>query len=373
MPLANIIQEHRRRVVRRIMRLILRPAKNTDDGKLPATGIYRILVCRSVQTLGDSLALTPLLQELSEAYPGAEIDVTSRCPAAQLIYGSLPGISRVLLLPRHVLRNPLAALRVLRSMRRIRYDLVVDADPQSQSGRLLALLSRAERSLGFSGQAKAGTMTFGVEPPRELRHRAMLPVYLLRAARGDFSPRHFPPLDIRLDAGERENGRAVLSRILAQQGDGRRQKNCIGIFANATGDKLLARAWWERFLKTFEGVLSGYRIIEILPASAHSHLGDRYPGYYSHDARKLAALLSNLALFISADCGVMHLAAASGIPTIGVFTVTDPDEWGPYGSAGHAVLARDRTPEQVAASVLQVMAVDSARAASQTIISAVSR
>lgn len=373
MSLANIIQEHRRRVVRRIMRLILRPARKTDDDKLPATGIYRILVCRSVQTLGDSLTLTPLLQELSEAYPGAEIDVTSRCPAAHLIYGSLPGISRILVLPRHVLRNPLTTLRVLRSMRRIRYDLVVDADPQSQSGRLLALLSRAERSLGFSGQAKAGKMTFGVEPPRELRHRAMLPVYLLRAARGDFSPRHYPPLDIRLDAGERENGRAVLSRILAQQDDGPGEKNCIGIFANATGDKLLARAWWERFLKTFEGVLSGYRIIEILPASAHSHLGDRYPGYYSHDARKLAALLSNLALFVSADCGVMHLAAAAGIPTIGVFTVTDPDEWGPYGSARHAVLARDRTPEQVAASVLQVMAADSARAASQKVISAVSR
>ena len=355
------------------MRLILRPARKTDDAKLPATGIYRILVCRSVQTLGDSLTLTPLLQELSQTYPGAEIDVTSRCPAAHLIYGSLPGISRVLVLPRHVLRNPLATLRVLRSMRRIRYDLVVDADPQSQSGRLLALLSRSRRSLGFLGQAKAGAVTFGVEPPRELRHRAMLPVYLLRAARGDFSPRHYPPLDIRLDAGERENGLAVLSRLLAQQGGGTGEKNCIGIFANATGDKLLARAWWDRFLVTFEGALSDYRIVEILPASAHSHLGDRYPGYYSHDARKLAALLSNLTLFISADCGVMHLAAASGIPTVGVFTVTDPDEWGPYGIAGHAVLARDRTPEQVAASVLQAMAADSAPAASPGIACSVSR
>ena len=372
-PFINSIQHHRRKFTRALMRLLLQPARPATDTKLPSTGIHRILVCRFVNTLGDSLTLTPLLQELSEVYPGAEIDVISRCPAARLIYGSLPGIGRVLVLPRRVMRNPLATLRSLRFMRRIRYDLVIDADPQSQSGRLLALLSRAERSLGYTGPAKAGSMTFSIEPPRELRHRAKLQVYLLRAALGEFAPRQYPPLDIGLNALEREQGHIVLSRLLAQRGDGRGEKNCIGIFANATGDKLLARTWWDRFLKDFEGALSGCRIIEILPASAHSHLGDRYPGYYSHDARKLAALLSNLTLFISADCGVMHLAAACGIPTVGVFTVTDPDEWGPYGAARHAIQARDRTPEQTAASVLQVIALDAARDGVQRAICSVSR
>ena len=357
-PLSRVIQDRRRTVVRSILRLILRPPKQAGNAKLPSTGIYRILVCRFVNTLGDSLTLTPLLQELSEIYPGAEIDVISRCPAARLIYGSLPGVSRVLVLPRRVMRSPLATLRSLRSMRRIRYGLVIDADPQSQSGRLLALLSRAERSLGYAGPAKAGSMTFNVEPPPELHHRAKLQAYLLRAARGEFAPRQYPPLNIGLNALEREQGRIVLSRLLAQQADSRGEKDCIGIFANATGDKLLARTWWDRFLETFEGGLSGYRIIEILPASAHSHLGDRYPGYYSRDARKLAALLSNLALFISADCGVMHLAAACGIPTAGIFTVTDPQEWGPYGAGQHAVLARDQTPEQTAASVLDMISLD---------------
>ena len=357
-PLSKVIQDRRRTVARSIMRLVLRPPKPAGDARLPSTGIYRILVCRFVNTLGDSLTLTPLLRELSEVYPGAEIDVISRCPAARLIYGSLPGVSRVLVLPRRVMRNPWATLRCLRSMRRIRYDLVIDADPQSQSGRLLALLSRAERSLGYAGPAKAGSMTFSVEPPPELRNRAKLQVYLLRAARGEFSPRQYPPLDIGLNALEREQGRMVLSRLLAQRGDSRTEKDCIGIFANATGNKLLGSVWWDRFLQTLEGGISGYRIIEILPASARSHLGDRYPGYYSNDARKLAALLSNLTLFISADCGVMHLAAASGIPTAGIFTVTDPHEWGPYGAGQRAVLARDLTPEQTAAAVLDMIALD---------------
>ena len=366
-PFSSIIQHRRRKVVRGILRLLLRSPKQMGDVRLPSTGIYRILVCRFVQTLGDSLTLTPLLQELAEVYPGAEIDVISRCPAARLIYGSLPGISRVLIVPRHVMRHPLVALAVLRSMRRIRYDLAIDADPQSQSGRLLALLSRADRSLGYAGPAKAGSMTLSIEPQSDLHHRAKLQAYLLRAALGDFAPRKYLLLDIGLDVLEREHGRIVLSRLLARHGGDHGKKGCIGIFANATGDKLLARAWWDRFLETFEGGLPGYRIVEILPASAHSHLGDRYPGFYSQDARKLAALLSNLTLFISADCGVMHLAVASGTPTVGIFTVTDPDEWGPYGAGQHAILARDRTPEQTAAAALEAIAADAAREAVQKI------
>lgn len=341
------------------MQLILRSPKQVGDTKLPSTGIYRILVCRFVQTLGDSLTLTPLLQELAATYPGAEIDVISRCPAAQLIFGGLPGISRIMLVPRHVARHPWRTLRVLRSMRRTRYDLVIDPDPQSQGGRLLALLARAERSLGYAGPAKAGSMTHNVLPPGDIRHRAKLPVYLLRTAIGDFpADRKFPMLHIGLSWLERRQGRVALARLLAKPDVREPKRGCIGIFANATGDKKLKHEWWQRFLAVLEPALPNCQIIEILPASAHSLLDDRYPGYYSHNARKMAALISNLRLFISADCGIMHLAVAAGTSTVGVFTSTAPDEWGPFGLAQYAIGARDLTPEQTAATVLEAIAAD---------------
>ena len=341
------------------MRLILRPPKPVGDARLPSTGIYRILVCRFVQTLGDSLTLTPMLKELAAAYPGAEIDVISRCPAAPLIFGGLPGISRIMLLPRHVARHPWRTLRALRAMRRTRYHLVIDPDPQSQSGRLLALLARADRSLGYAGPAKAGSMTHSVLPPAEIRHRAKLPVYLLRTAlRGFAADSEYPVLDIGLSRRERRQGRIALARLLAKQDVREQKRDCIGIFANATGDKRLKHEWWKRFLAVLEPALPNCQIIEILPASAHSLLDDGYPGYYSHNARKMAALISNLRLFISADCGVMHLAVAAGTSTVGVFTTTAPDEWGPFGPAQYAIAARDRTPEQTAATVLEALAAD---------------
>ncbi|RKY81013.1 lipopolysaccharide heptosyltransferase II [candidate division KSB1 bacterium] len=46
--------------------------------------------------------------------------------------------------------------------------------------------------------------------------------------------------------------------------------------------------------------------------------------------RQLAALLQQCDLYISNDCGPMHLAVAVGTPTFGIFGPSEPDIWFPY-------------------------------------------
>jgi len=46
---------------------------------------------------------------------------------------------------------------------------------------------------------------------------------------------------------------------------------------------------------------------------------------------RLAALASQVDLFLSNDTGPLHLAAASGAPCVGVYTCTSPTRTGPYG------------------------------------------
>jgi heptosyltransferase-3 len=52
-----------------------------------------------------------------------------------------------------------------------------------------------------------------------------------------------------------------------------------------------------------------------------------------------AAVLQRAALFIGNDSGLMHLAAAAGAPTIGLFGPTDAGTYGPSGRAATAVIA----------------------------------
>ncbi|HYF07778.1 MAG TPA: glycosyltransferase family 9 protein [Acetobacteraceae bacterium] len=53
-----------------------------------------------------------------------------------------------------------------------------------------------------------------------------------------------------------------------------------------------------------------------------------------------AALLSRAALFVGNDSGLMHLAAAAGAPTIGLFGPTPASEYAPVGARAMAVLAK---------------------------------
>nr|WP_225562977.1 glycosyltransferase family 9 protein [Rhodanobacter sp. DHG33] len=77
-------------------------------------------------------------------------------------------------------------------------------------------------------------------------------------------------------------------------------------------------------------------------------LDSRYPSYFSTDLRQLGGVLANLDGYLSLDCGIMHLAYASRVPTLGIFTTTRADEWGPYGPGNHVIAAYDLAPDAVA-------------------------
>jgi hypothetical protein len=169
-----------------------------------------------------------------------------------------------------------------------------------------------------------------------------------------------------LSASERDYGRDVLAALGKGTIARASSRGTIGIFADATGNKRLNGEWWRRFLAVLEPECTEYRLIEILSASGVSLLGDRLPGYFSSDVRRLAAVAANLALFVSADCGVMHLAVAAGAPTVGIFNVTDAAEWGPYAGANTAVDARVLGPEESARRALAVLAAASGAAGGET-------
>lgn len=61
------------------------------------------------------------------------------------------------------------------------------------------------------------------------------------------------------------------------------------------------------------------------------------------DIPTTAAALSRCTLFIGNDSAMMHLAAAAGIPTVGLFGPTRDEHYGPWGPNGLVV----RTPESV--------------------------
>lgn len=346
----------RRRVARWFSRRLAPSASALSDlpKHVPARGIHRILVCRAAKTLGETVLLSPLLQEIEARFPGAEVDVVSGCGAAPALFARYVQVRRVTVMPRSIATAPLRYRRVLRELRAAKYDLAIDPYLLSNSDRLLVRTSQARFRIGFDGQKKSGHLTHALAEPHEEEHAARLPVYLLRktmGAAGDAALWAYPELDLRLSVVEREQGRETL-RAVAATGLLAQPRGTIGVYAFATGVKNYPREWWQRFLASLSARYPDHTIVEIIPGFGRSLLGDAYPAYFSSDIRKLGGVLANLSLYVSADCGIMHLAAASGAPTVGIFSVTDIPGWSVYGARNRTIDARGLDAEGVAAKLI---------------------
>ncbi len=315
-----------------------------EPGGLPAHGIHRVLICRPNHRLGNAVLLSPLIQQVEMLYPGAEIDILASDVAATL-FAERFRVRKVFAVPRRVVQHLPGTWKLLRELRRQRYDLAIDACHGSQSGRLALSLSKARYKLGFpDGGAQPASAWRAIEAPV---HHALRSVHLLRKAyAGRLPDAPFPLLDIGLSLDEKQQASRVLASLC------KRADLCnvvvLGIFTNATGGKRYNEAWWAIFLETFRHHCPNVQIVDLVAAHGTSQIGEGFVPFYTQNLRRLASLIANMQGFISADCGVMHLAAASATPTLGLFNTTDPAKYAPYGPRNEALDTHALTPNDAA-------------------------
>lgn len=310
---------------------------------LSTESIHRILICRPNHRLGNLVLLTPLVTEVQRLFPRAKVDIVLAGSQGAELFRAFPNVGHIYALDRRMVRHPIAVARTAVQIRRARYDLALDPCESSQSSRLLVAIAEAKFTLGLPRAEAAGTV---VQPIP--KHMAKWPVALLRKA----SQRQhtadleleYPRLELRLSPEERSLAAQTLSTLVPNQ----RIEVVVGVFADATGAKRHEESWWMDFLLELRKHLGDCAIVEVAPPDGRSRLSSAFPAFSSTSVREVAALISNLTCFVSADCGVMHLAAASGAPTIGLFSATDPAKYEPYGNGSQAIQTSGKSPEEVA-------------------------
>jgi ADP-heptose:LPS heptosyltransferase len=162
-------------------------------------------------------------------------------------------------------------------------------------------------------------------PVYNLRH------YLLQSGVA-VADRPVPPLSLKLSAAELAEGQRVLDYFVCPA------RETICIYTYATGIKCYSREWWAAMYSQLkEAFGETYNILEVLPIENVSQINFEATAYYSDDIREIAAVMAHAALFVGADSGMMHLAAASGTPTVGLFSVTDPAVYRPYSGCNLAI------------------------------------
>jgi len=314
-----------------------------------------ILVCRPNTRLGNTVLMTPLLEEIESTLPAARVEILTACPAAHEVFRGFPSVARVHQLPFRGVRHPLRHLLTLLRVRRRRYDVLIDPSPRSWTARFLTRHLPARLKIGFdSGHRNEGidvTVPFRGAPA----HMGDYPVYLLR--RGllgleEAAARDSPPkLSIRLSEAERLAGQAQLQGILGARGVG----PIVAVATHATGAKRFAVEWWRTMIAGLRARVPEVRVIEIRPPSGVAALPE-LPAFYSGRVREVGALVAAADCFVCADSGLMHLSAATDATTVGLFKVTEPRLYAPRRGASRALTASDDAPQDVADQVAQLLA-----------------
>jgi ADP-heptose:LPS heptosyltransferase len=317
----------------------------------------RIVVLRPNHRIGNTLLLTPLMQELESRFPQARVDVVTAGGVARAVFARYPLVNAAYAFPGQSYQHPGKVVSLLLRLRRESYDLAIDPTIRSRAGRFLLRLVRARRRIGYAwGEpGKNRILTDAVDPARAPAHHAEIPLFLLQSALARDPEAVAAPgslhrmMDVRLSESERRDGALELETVLAGSEGGPRPT--LGLFAHATGAKCLPPEWWRQLVLCLQSRVPALRLVEFLPEDARSRLDGMVPSTFTPQLRMLAAKLAATSLVVIADGGIMHLADASGAAVLALFTTTSPSQYGPRRPGSESLQASGMAAEDVAARI----------------------
>jgi lipopolysaccharide heptosyltransferase III len=256
--------------------------------------------------IGDAVLSTGLLSHLIERYPSARLTVAAG-PVAAPLFEAVPGLDRLLVVQKR--RWGLHWPTLYAQVAGRRWDLVVDL-----RGSALAWLLRA-RARRVTAKGDAG----------EHRVHQLARLFDLDSPPGPrlwTAPRHERAAEALIPPGA-----AVLA---------------VGPSANWRGKEWRAERFAElaRRLTAPDGPLPNARIAVLAAAHERPQAEPVLAGAPAGRAIDLigrtelltaAAVLRRCALFIGNDTGLMHIAAASGVPTLGLFGPSPVEQYAPWG------------------------------------------
>lgn len=263
--------------------------------------------------IGDAVLASGLIKALVDQVPTARFTFVGSTVTAPL-FADTPGIERTIVME----KRPFAAhwLALWRRVRAVKWGLVVDLRGSAISG----MLRRSRRAVW----AKSPGPT----------HKVVEAARLLRLEDA-------PPAPFLFVSAETQ---ARADQLTA--GDG-------PILAIAPGAGWIGKAWpAERFsavarkLLAPEGPLAGGRLMILgavrdrtvaLAVGAAVASSRRIDLAREEDLLLGYAALRRARLFIGNDSGIMHLAAAAGAPTLGLFGPSDERLYGPWGEKAASV------------------------------------
>ncbi len=305
--------------------------------------INKILVIRLWGT-GDLVIALFALRALRKSFSKAHITLLVAANITDIVEGD-PSIDKLIVLNTSKIFKAVRSFSsALREIWKERFDLVIDLEQFSRTSALFAYLSGARVRIGFdtSKQWRGFLFTHRV-PFDDEQHTLECFSDLISAASISLPVKKLEKLWI--TAEDRRFASEFLKAHKVTDDDVK-----IGIHIGS-GERGLFKRWpKERFAELADRLMkdNGGKVVfvggpnEIEDVEETIRLMNSEPinSTGKITLKQLAALLENCSLFIGNDTAPMHIAAAMGTPTIGLFGPSTPLRFGPYGKE-HVAIYKD--------------------------------
>lgn len=277
-------------------------------------------------SLGDIIHGLQVVQSLRDQLPGADITWVVSKPFLGLVE-ACDTVDRCLVFDR---KGGISAFfRLLKEIRKERYDVVMDMQGLARSG-LMTFFSKAKLKLGRSDAREGAGVACHMRAPLPEAGNGSHAVDILAA---------FLPL-IGLEAVSSQN--LTFSKKTPWEAPWGAEK-ALMLFPNSRREE----KEWPYFSELVERLLQegfsapiAWAGQEPLPVLEHWPKDRFFDLIGKTSLAALPDVITSAKLVVSNDSGPMHLAAAQGVPVLALFGPTPPACYGPYplGIPNHAVL-----------------------------------
>ena len=298
--------------------------------------IKNVLIIK-LRYLGDVLLITPCLQALRTNLPDAKLTVAvNRGTEDVLRHHSC--VDKLVIVDRD---GFFSACRTVLSLRTQEYDLVLDLTDGDRSA-IMARVANARWRVGYNAEHRWRGRFYDQVIEGNPADEHTVDYHLRAIDQIGFKVTEGAPT---LTTGPDDD--AYAEELLVDHGIERED----GLVMIHPGSRWEAKSWPpERFAILAEHIQrSGYHRVVFAGSEKERSRVQEIQSQMSTTSvsmvgqttvLQLAAVMKRCVLFVSNDNGPMHMAAAMGLPVVGIFGPTHPRTWGPRGE-GHQVLFKD--------------------------------